>query len=281
VRPSPIKIGGERRQFALLAPSDSNLSAFRNVAADCHRHSDLLAEAQRLRGQAYIDLGALDQSQLSDSGRHVHADDDRSWHLVTLDERGQVAACLRYLPHPSDVAFSKLTISRSSLAKSEAWGRKLRAAVEEELRHAREYGVWYVEMGGWAIAHALRRTTEALRMIVTAYALAELSGGARGITNATSQSCSASILRRMGGRRLMAGGVELPSYLETEYRSVEAEILRFDSSNPNPRYKKWMDECRARLRDVPVVCRARHKAQFHPALAGNTSLAPGRMEGSA
>jgi hypothetical protein len=281
VTPSPIEIASARRQFVLLAPSDSSLSAFRNVAVDCRTHSDLLAGAQKLRGKTYLDLGALDESQLSKEGRHLHADDDRSWHLVTLDGRGQVAACLRYLAHPSDVAFSKLTISHSSLAKSEVWGRKLRAAVEGELRHAKERGAWYVEMGGWAIAEALRCTTEALRMIVTAYALGELSGGALGITNATSQSCSASILRRIGGRRLTASGLELPSYFETEYRSVEAEILRFDSSNPNPRYMKWMEECAGRLRDVPVVCRARHKGTFRAALVSNTFFPPECVEGTA
>jgi hypothetical protein len=281
VNASPIKIGAERRRFALLAPSDSNLAAFRNVAVDFGQHSHLLAAAQRLRGKTYLDLGALDESQLSKEGRHVHHDDDHSWHLVTLDEDGRVAACLRYLAHPSDVAFSKLTISRSSLAKSEVWGRKLRAAVEEELRHAKARGAWYVEMGGWAIAEALRCTTEALRMIVTAYALGELSGGALGITNATSQSCSASILRRIGGRRLTAGDIELPSYSETEYRSVEAEILRFDSSNPNPRYGRWMEECGARLRDVPVFCRAHHKGKFHAASIGNAFFPHERVEGAA
>jgi hypothetical protein len=281
VSPGPIKIGGERRQFVLLAPSDFNLAAFRNVVVDFRRHSDLLAGAQRLRAKTYLDLGALDESQLSKEGRHVHHDDDHSWHLVTLDESGRVAACLRYLAHPSDIAFSKLTISHSSLAKCEVWGRKLRAAVEEELRHAEARGAWYVEMGGWAIAEALRCTTEALRMIVTAYALGELSGGALGITNATSQSCSASILRRIGGRRLTAGGVELPSYSETEYRSVEAEILRFDSSNPNPRYAKWMEECGARLQDVPVFCRAHHKANLHAALVSNAFYPPERVEGAA
>jgi uncharacterized Zn-finger protein len=129
-------------------------------------------------------------------------------------------------------------------------------------------------MGGWSIAQTLRCTTEALRMIVTAYALAELSGGALGITNANRESCSASILRRIGGRRLAADGVELPSYLEDEYQSVEVEMLRFDSSNPNPRYKRWMDECQAQLRDVPVICRTPKKPMaFHPSVFLHPSFA--------
>jgi hypothetical protein len=255
-------IASDRRQFVLLAPKDANVLPFRHVAVNPDRHSGLLGEAQRLRGRTYLDLGALDRSQLLEDGRHLHPADGESWHLLTFDGSGEVAACLRYRMHPSNVSFSKLTIAHSALAKSEKWGPKLRAAVEEELRLARERGCSYVEMGGWAITQALRCTTEALRMIVTAYSLAQVSGGALGITNATLRSCSASILRRIGGRRLMADGEELPSYTETEYRSVEAEILRFDSMNPNPRYKKWMDECQAHMRDVPVISQAPNRDYF-------------------
>ena len=241
------------RQFVLLAPIDSNVSGFRDVAVDPYRHGELLAEAQRLRGKACLGMGALDASQLSEDGRHVHAVDDQSWHLMTLDGDGHVMACLRYLLHPSSVPFSELTIAHSALAQSTKWGQRLRRAVEEELRQARGRGCSYVEMGGWAITEALRCTTEALRMIVTAFALAQLSGGALGITNANLQGCSASILRRIGGKRLMADGVELPSYTETEYGSFETEILCFDSSKLNPRYKTWIQEYQAHLPNVPVI----------------------------
>lgn len=92
-------------------------------------------------------------------------------------------------------------------------------------------------------------------MIVTTYAMAELWGGALGITTATLRSCSAAILRRVGGERLSLRGVPLPPYFEHGYKSIEAEILRFDSSAPNPRYRRWLNECRAQLLDVPVICR--------------------------
>jgi hypothetical protein len=266
-------VAGYRRQFALLAPCDSSVSPFRDVSVDVGRHRKLLAEAQRLRGKAYLDLGALDRTQLLEDGRHLHAADDASWHLLTLDGSGHVVACLRYLAHPSDVSFSKLTVSHSALAKSEIWGQKLRTAVEEELRQARVRRCSYVEMGGWAITEALRCTTEALRMIVTAYALARVSGGALGITNATLKSCSASILRRIGGRRLMAEGVELPPYVETEYKSVEAEILSFDSSNPNCRYSKWLEECEAHLRDVPVIRPTPNRGGFNKSFKSTITFA--------
>jgi hypothetical protein len=278
VRLMPNTIAGKGRQFILLAPSTSNVAAFRKVSVDSRQHRLLVAEAQRLRGKTYVDLDAINPSQLSSDGRHVHTADDQSWHLMTMDEAGHVVACLRYQAHPNNIPYSKLTIARSALAKSQEWGRNLRVAVEDELRQARERGCWYVEMGGWAITQALRCTTEALRMILTAYALAELSGGALGITNANLRSCSAAILRRIGGERLTSEGVELPSYFETEYKSIEVEILRFDSSNPNPRYKTWADESQIYARDMEVICRAPKRKMFSTSMMMAPTFAAQRLE---
>jgi hypothetical protein len=163
-----------------------------------YRHRELLAEGQRLRGKTHLDMGALDPSQLSENGRLVHATDGQSWHLMTLDESGQVLPCLRYLVHANSVPFSELTIAHSALAQSATWG-------PTELRQARAQGCSYVEMGGWAITEALRRSTEALRMMVTAFALAEALGGALGIINANLESFSAAILRRIGGTKFNGG----------------------------------------------------------------------------
>jgi hypothetical protein len=261
-----------RRQILLLAPSDSNVLAFGDVEVDPYRYQKLLAESQRLRGKAYLDMGALDPSQLSDDGRLVHAVDDRSWHLMTLNEAGHVIACLRYLVHPSSVPFSTLTIAHCALAQSTTWGRKFRVAVEAELRRARGRGCSYVEMGGWAITETVRCTTEALRMIATAFALAQASGGALGITNANLEGCSASILRRIGGQRLTADGVELPSYTETEYKSFKTEVLCFDSSKLNPRYKRWMLECQAHLPYVPVIQQVSNRVDVTAPFINTTSL---------
>jgi hypothetical protein len=265
-------IAAPPRQIVLLAPSDSNVLVFRDVGVDPYRHDELLAEAQRLRGKAYLDMGALDPSQLSEDGRLVHAVDDQSWHLMTLDEAGHVIACLRYLVHPSSVPYSTLTIAHCALARSATWGKTLRVAVEAELRRARARGCSYVEMGGWAITEALRCTTEALRMIVTAFALAQASGGALGITNANLEGCSASILRRIGGQRLTVDGVELPPYFETEYKSFKTEVLCFDSSKLNPRYQKWLQECQAHLPYVPVIQQVPNQVGFIAPFINTISL---------
>ncbi len=251
-----------RRSFALLAPELTQDPYFTRISVDSKRHGRLLAGAQRLRGKAYFQMGALEASRLTLDGRLVTEADDRSWHLLTLDECGQVVACLRYLAHPANVSFPELAVSRSALAKSEEWGQHLREAVAGEINRAKRCGYSYVEMGGWAIAEALRCTTEALRMIVSAYALARLWGGALGITTASRRSCSASILRRIGGRELAVDGRQLPAFCDAQYKSTEVEILRFDSSELNVRYRKWLDESLAHLENVPVIRRASTEQTF-------------------
>jgi hypothetical protein len=242
-----------QRKNLLLAPSSVNPGPFSNMVVDPSRHRARLDEAQKLRGRIALHEGAVDRTQLLADGRHVQAADWHSWHLLTLDTSGHVAACMRYLPHHRNAGFNDLAISRSTLALSKTWGRELRTAVEEDLHHARQRGCSYVELGGWVIAEALRCTMEALRMIGTAYAFAQLCGGALGISSASTQRCSAAILKRIGGQQLRARGVELPSFYDAHYK-CHMEVLRFDSSRPNPRYRKWMDACSLQLKDVPVIC---------------------------
>jgi hypothetical protein len=239
---------------------------FRSAHSTCFPSAPPHSESSQNLGreESYLEIGALDPSQLCQDGRLIHAADDQSWHLMTLDESGDVMACLRYLVHPNSVPFSQLTIAHSALAQSPTWGPKFKIAVEAELKQARARGCSYVEMGGWAITESLRCSTEALRMMVTAFALAKASGGALGITNANLEGCSASILRRIGGQSLTADGVELPSYTETAYKSFKTEVLCFDSSKLNPRYKKWMQECQADLPYVPVIQEALNRAGFTP-----------------
>ncbi len=243
-----------QRRNLLLAPNSIASASFTDMVVDTSSHDLRLAEAQKLRGRIALHEGAVDPAQLLADGRHVQSADRNSWHLLTLDDQGHVAACMRYLPHRRDAGFNDLAISRSTLARSKTWGYQLRKAVEADLRHARQRGCSYVELGGWVISEALRCTTEALRMIATAYAFAQLCGGALGITTASTRRCSSAILKRIGGEQLEAQGKELPSYYDTHYR-CQMEVLRFDSSRPNPRYSKFMDACRSSLRDVPVICR--------------------------
>jgi hypothetical protein len=83
------------------------------------------------------------------------------------------------------------------------------------------------------------------------FVLAEHLGGGVGITTATRLYHSASILRRLGGRRL-AG---LPAYYEPKYGSV-IEILHFSSEQLDSRYAARMDKLRSQISQTPVICAA-------------------------
>jgi hypothetical protein len=215
-------------------------------------HELLLSSVQRLRGDIYLEDGAITPWQLSPEGRHVQAVDESSWHLLVMNANNRVLACVRYTSHSNNIHPFQVGVSNAALSSSEVWSERLELALESELAEARRRGVSYVEVGGWAIDPELRCTTEALRMALTIYGLGALLGGCLGITTATTRHNSSSILRRIGGQSLAVDGVELPTYFDPKYQ-CDMEILRFDSTRPNPRYVDWIAVCTAHLSTVPVI----------------------------
>ncbi len=263
------------RQYVLLAPRQSTASQFDQAFVDPSRHNWLLTEAQRLRGRIYLQDGAIQQSDLSADDRHIEAADDQAWHLLTVDQNDAVVACIRYFAHEPSVRFSELSLAGSSIARLPELGMRMREAVETELDCARRRGVWFVELGGWAVCESLRCTTEAIRTLLTVYALSQLRGGAVGLSSATARHHSSSILRRIGGRPLNAKGVEVSPYYDAQY-ACEMELLSFDSESPNQRYAGWINGCREVLHQIPVVLGAPANAcasdllRLHVAIGGRS-----------
>jgi hypothetical protein len=241
-------------QFALLAPSETHVPrAFRRIDVDPDRHEQILAQLQRLRGRVYLHDGAIESSQLSPDGRHRLPVDEHSWHVVSLDHEGDVVGCARYHPHSDRVRLEDLGVWSSALARHHEWQPVLREAVEEEIELARRRNLAYAEVGGWAVAQDLRFTPQAVDIALSTYALAQKLGGCVGITTATVRNFSSRILRKIGGRPLKVATRTLPSYYDPQYR-CDMELLRFESSAPNPKYQARMARVAARLPDLPVVC---------------------------
>jgi hypothetical protein len=241
-------------QLVVLPPSRSSVpKLFRRVDADSRRHGFLLAEMQRFRGRIYLQDGAIRPRDLTLDGRHCLSIDESSWHLLAMTEAGEVCGCARYCPHENSVGFSDLWLRHAALARSPEWGQKLRRAVERELFRARGERRAYAEVGGWAITEERRWTCDALRIALGTYAMARCLGGCLGITNATVRHCSASILRRLGGRPLEFEGDKLPPYYDPQY-GCWMEMLRFDSALPNPKYEEWIARLGVELETVPVIC---------------------------
>jgi hypothetical protein len=240
------------RDFVLLAPQGHTEAPFAHTVYDGSLHQLLLGSAQRLRGRIYLGDGAIRQEQLSPDGRHVQSVDEASWHLLTVNDRNEVVACIRYHSHKPGVAFPALTLSRSLRDQSSDLAPRVRNAVQAHLSKANKLGLSYVELGGWAVGAELRCTTEAFRMLLAAYALGELFGGALALSTATTKHNSSSILKRIGGKPLMECGIEVPSYFDSHY-NCEMELLSFESFAPNPRYAGWVREFKLALLKIPVI----------------------------
>jgi hypothetical protein len=250
-------------RLILLAPPNAGIpGSFARVETSSQHHERLLRGVQRLRAKLYTDEGAIRDSEVSRDGRHRQPVDQRAWHLLSLDRNGEVCGCSRYIAHPNTVAFSQLGVRKAALAHSGEWGMPLRTAIDAEVGEARRRGIAYVEVGGWALDPAMRRSTEALRIALATFSLARILGGCVGITTATTRNCSAAILRKIGGRPLEVGKVELPPYYDPQYE-CEMELLRFDSAQPNPRFESWIEDLRHYLITTLVVqSSAQSETQF-------------------
>jgi len=246
-------IVSKTHQLILLAPEYSRIpNSFVNVDINYDRHQELLAEMQQVRGRLYLRDGAIEPWELSSDNRHQTPADEESWHLLALSPDGHICGCARYREHGPSDPFSKLSVAASPLAGSDIWNPLLVSAVNAEMKLAHSLNISFVEVGGWALTDEFRRSTEAIKIALSAYSLARHLGGCIGVTTATVRHSSASILRRIGGEGLKYGAIEIPSYYDPRYK-CQMVILRFDSSAPNPRYSSWVDELEGVLPFSPVV----------------------------
>lgn len=241
------------RRVVLLAPNATEVAGHPFFPLSDTRYTSLLTGMQRLRGRIYLEDGAITPARLTADGRHVQEADYVGWHLLLVEDDETVCGCARYLSHASNVAFSRLGVSHCPLALSDRWGLRFQRAVEDEIARAWRLGVSYVEVGGWALKEDLRYSADALRIAMSSYALAFMLGGCLGISTVTYRHCSAAILKRLGGQKLVYQGEELPSYFDPTY-GCEMEVLRFDSQKLGARYLPMARDMGARLAAAPVLC---------------------------
>jgi hypothetical protein len=241
------------QNLILLAPQVApKTGAGLRFDSDSECGGDLLSKVQRFRGATYLKDGAISPKNLDAEGRYLVDSDSISWHVLSVDRDGDVCGCSRYTSYRNFVDFDSLSVGRSALAQSDRWGPKLRAAVDRERRTAASQDASFVEVGGWAISENLRGTTEALRIALATFALADCLGGCIGVTTATARHRSASILRKIGGRPLAIEDTELPRYFDPQYE-CEMEILRFDSTAPNPKFLPWIEQIKSEILTLPVL----------------------------
>jgi hypothetical protein len=207
---------------------------------------------QTLRGAIYLEEGNVKRRELTPDGRHVTAEDDKSWHLLMTDEAGHVRSCALYILHENATSIRDLRLRHCPLVKRAASRTQVKFAVESEIARARGANLRFAELGGWAISKERRGTPEGLMMALATYGLSRMLGGALGITTANvAHSCS-SILRRLGGAYLEFEGAPIPSYFDPRY-NTEIDLLRFDSRSPSPKYAELIEIVMGKLAKVAVV----------------------------
>ena len=247
-RPDPA------HQFVLLAPHRwKRQSQFDDVVVDEFAYNQLLGAVQRFRGRSYLADGALRPGDLTSDGRHQQPIDPHSWHLVIQSEANEVVSCARYysLPNP---CFETTLTSRSRLAAEPEWQSQVRSVVESSIRLAMDRGAQFAELGGWCVAESARKTSHALRSVLSMYALGEILGGTVGLSTATTRHSSSSILQRLGAQRADWQGRALPTYFEPMF-DCDMELLQFDSSRPAPKYASQVLAYQQQMRsNVRVVC---------------------------
>ena len=104
-------------RFAVLPPSGMAVPGiFRNIEMGPRRYHELLAQMQRLRGQVYLGDQALPSTDLTPDGRHKAMVDEHSWHVLSLDSKGDVVACLRYVDETDAGGFDDLWVRHAAVA---------------------------------------------------------------------------------------------------------------------------------------------------------------------
>ena len=219
---------------------------FKHQQVDGHLHGDLIWDTQLVRGLALSECGPAKAHLLPD-GRHYQPVDAESWHILLQNGQGRTLGCARYRQLGGGA--DQVGASHSAIALSNRYGPVLKSGIQRLIDNVKKRNKHYGEVGGWALRPEIRGSTAAVNIALMTCALAEHLGSGLGITTATRNHHSSSILCRIGAHRL----AELPAYYEPKYGSV-IEVLHFDLPNVNPRYAAKLDKLRSAILGTPVIC---------------------------
>ena len=238
--------------FKFLAPASAGLRE--EIRPDePSSYARQLTALQQLRAREYLRDGAIHNTEIDHRGRFRMDADEQCWHFLLLNAQQEVIGCARYLLHSPNVSFQDLRIAQSPLATSVDWQEALRRAIGHELQFAREQGLGYAELGGWAIANEYHHTRAAAETVLASYLWAAMVVGHCVCScTATVRNDSSSILRRIGGTPVMDHGTPLPSYFDTRY-GCQIEIIRFDSRQLPQKFGKLIEQMRPKVSRAGIV----------------------------
>ena len=240
-------------EIVLLPPAGSRVpQQFQRVLSSVKAYRSVLSQIQSFRGRIYLEDKAITHDELTPDGRHVLPIDERSWHVMAVEDNGELSGCARFLEESTATRFDDLWLRGAAVAHCPSIGAGVRRAVENEMGRARKERVRFGEVGGWAISNQRRCGTEALRLVLSTFGLLQLLGGCIGLATATVRHGSAEILRKFGFASLCAAGSPVAPYYDPQYGCL-MELLKFDSRSANSRFMAWIEEFTSNLTVASVV----------------------------
>jgi hypothetical protein len=245
--------GPESSEIVLLPPVGSRVpQVFRRATSNLGAYRSILSQVQRFRGRIYLEDEAISPEELTRDGRHILPIDERSWHVISIEKSGEISGCLRFLEESTAHRFDELWLRGAAVAHCPLSGAKVQRAIEYEMARARQERIRFGEVGGWAISKERRCGLEALRIVLSTYALLQLLGGCVGMATATVRHGSSAILRKFGLASLCADDGPVAPYYDPQY-ACQMEMLRFDSRRANSRFMGWIEELTDHLTTAMVI----------------------------
>ena len=191
-----------KQTLCLLAPVGAPLAGFQNVIHDTDQYQNLLSETQRLRGQVYLDDGAISNDDLDSQQRYVVKDDSLSWHILLRNADCQVVGVsrMRLFPHkdgpaPFDQLHAVSIIERAPESVRDSY----RNILHQYVMDAYEKVPYFIECGGLALLPEARLSRGVVLLISSICAMSRFQGGGLGVAAATERNGFSSILRRSFG----------------------------------------------------------------------------------
>ncbi len=240
-------------RFVLLAPTPPG-PAFTNVTADSERWNQLLKEAGRVRGRAYLADGAISAGDLDEDGAFLIPLDRHSWHILVQDDDGRTLGTSRNtllplrdsqrrgrLPHIGK-SFERAALPLSYRVSAEQYLAKA------QLRFGSSHPLWGVT-GGWASTLEGAKSGPLVALALRAHF--RLTGCACGLAIASERHNAVGQLMRTGCR-LIHPRTHPGMFFDPGYGCHVGLVGGFAYAEP-PSLRRIVDRIERQLRDSEVV----------------------------
>lgn len=194
-------------------------------------HEDMLQRIRRFRGKVCLSESVLPPEAVDASGCHYLACDSANYHLVMMDTKGKLAACLRlrfYLLNPSarDLQFYK------AIRRMPNWiSSRCSNSLNHSIYEGRQNELKLAEAGGYAVAEDRKNCPAAALLPMAALTLSQMMGNALVFEYAGAGPESRVVLRSFGDV-LSYDGLPIPAVLDEQHGRL-MQVFVSDTSRAN------------------------------------------------